>query len=239
MLNPDRIARPLSYSGGVAWSQSDIPIDLTDTEITMSASFEINAQLRTDKGKGASRRLRRTGMIPGIVYGAHKDPTPITLRHNEIVHSLENEGFYSNLLSLKLDGKLETVVLKDLQRHPAKPFVLHVDFQRVQADEKIRLHVPLHFINESTSPGIKSGGQASHVMSDLEVSCLPKDLPEFIEIDLGSLELGAVVHASQVTLPEGVELISHEGGDDPIVVTIHTTHKGDSSEDEEGEEDTE
>ncbi|MES9940879.1 MAG: 50S ribosomal protein L25/general stress protein Ctc [Candidatus Thiodiazotropha sp. 6PLUC2] len=208
----------------------------------MSASFEINAQLRSDNGKGASRRLRRAGLIPGIVYGAHKDPTPISLQHNEIVHSLENEGFYSNLLSLKIDGKEETVVLKDLQRHPAKPFLLHVDFQRVQADEKIRLHVPIHFINEATCPGVKSGGQASHVMTDMEISCLPKDLPEFIEIDLGNLELGAVLHASEVKLPDGVELITHEGNEDPIIVTIHTTHKGEdeeSADSEEGEEGTE
>ena len=204
----------------------------------MSANFEVNAELRTDTGKGASRRLRRAGQIPGIVYGAHKDPTPITLMHHEIQHSLENEGFYSNLLTLKLSGKQETVVLKDLQRHPAKPFVLHVDFQRIQADEKIRLHVPLHFINEATCPGIKSGGQASHVMSDMEISCLPKDLPEFIEIDLGNLELGAVLHASDVQLPEGVDLITHEGNEDPIVVTIHATHMGEvePEETEEGEE---
>jgi large subunit ribosomal protein L25 len=207
----------------------------------MSANFEINAQLRSDTGKGASRRLRRSGQIPGIVYGAHQDPTPITLLHSDILHSLEHEGFYSNLLSLQLDGKQETVVLKDLQRHPAKPFVLHVDFQRIQADEKIRLHVPLHFINESTCPGIKSGGQASHVMTDMEISCLPKDLPEFIEIDLGNLELGAVLHASEVSLPEGVDLITHEGNEDPIVVTIHTTHKSEveSHESEAGEEGSE
>ncbi|MES9860775.1 MAG: 50S ribosomal protein L25/general stress protein Ctc [Candidatus Thiodiazotropha sp. LLP2] len=208
----------------------------------MSANFEINAQLRSDNGKGASRRLRRAGQIPGIVYGAHKDPTPITLPHNEMVHSLENEGFYSNLLTLKIDGKQETVVLKDLQRHPAKPFLLHVDFQRVQADEKIRLHVPIHFINEATCPGIKSGGQASHVMTDMEISCLPKDLPEFIEIDLGALELGAVLHASEITLPEGVDLITHEGNEDPIIATIHAAHKGeeeDSEAEEGGEEGTE
>ncbi|MCG8486334.1 MAG: 50S ribosomal protein L25/general stress protein Ctc [Chromatiales bacterium] len=209
----------------------------------MSANFEVNAEVRSDTGKGASRRLRRAGMVPGIVYGAHQDPTPITVLHNEIAHSLENEGFYSNLLELKLDGKNQTVVLKDLQRHPAKPFILHVDFQRVQADEKIRLHVPLHFINESTCPGIKSGGQASHVMTDMEISCLPKDLPEFIEIDLGNLELGAVLHASEVTLPEGVDLITHEGNEDPIVVTIHATHKSEEDEptesDESGEESAE
>jgi large subunit ribosomal protein L25 len=203
----------------------------------MSANFEINAQLRSDTGKGASRRLRRAGLVPGIVYGAHQAPTPITLNHNEILHSLENEGFYSNLLALKLDGKQETVVLKDLQRHPAKPFVLHVDLQRIQADEKIRLHVPLHFINEATCPGIRSGGQASHVLSDLEITCLPKDLPEFIEVDLSDLQLGAVLHASEVTLPSGVELITHEGNEDPIVLTIHATHKGEEiSGSDEGEE---
>ncbi|MET0079378.1 MAG: 50S ribosomal protein L25/general stress protein Ctc [Candidatus Thiodiazotropha lotti] len=210
----------------------------------MSANFEVNAEARSDTGKGASRRLRRAGLVPGIVYGAHKDPTPITVLHNEIAHSLENEGFYSNLLELKLGGKNQTVVLKDLQRHPAKPFILHVDFQRVQADEKIRLHVPLHFINEETCPGIKSGGQASHVMTDMEISCLPKDLPEFIEIDLGNLELGTVLHASEITLPEGVDLITHEGNEDPIVVTIHATHKGEEDEptessDEDGEESAE
>ncbi|MES9944099.1 50S ribosomal protein L25/general stress protein Ctc [Candidatus Thiodiazotropha sp. CDECU1] len=204
----------------------------------MSANFEINAQPRNDSGKGASRRLRRTGLVPGIVYGAHKEPTMISVPHNELVHSLENEGFYANLLSLKLGKKKETVVLKDLQRHPAKPFLLHVDFQRVQADEKIRLHIPLHFINESISPGIKSGGQASHVMSDMEITCLPKDLPEFIEIDMANLEMGAILHASEVTLPDGVTLITHEGNEDPIVVTIHTAHttEVEPTEEEEGPE---
>ncbi|MEW8508181.1 MAG: 50S ribosomal protein L25/general stress protein Ctc [Candidatus Thiodiazotropha sp.] len=199
----------------------------------MSANFEINAQSRDDSGKGASRRLRRTGLVPGIVYGAHKDPAMISVPHNEIAHSLENEGFYANLLSLKLNGKEETVVLKDLQRHPSKPFILHVDFQRVQADEKIRLHVPIHFINESICPGIKAGGQASHVMSDMEITCLPKDLPEFIEVDMTSLEMGTVLHASQVQLPEGVNLITHEGNEDPIVLTIHTAHTTEIVEDDE------
>ncbi|MCU7921582.1 MAG: 50S ribosomal protein L25/general stress protein Ctc [Candidatus Thiodiazotropha sp. (ex Dulcina madagascariensis)] len=210
----------------------------------MSANYEVNAQARGDTGKGASRRLRRSGLVPGILYGAHKDPMPISVKHHELVHSLDIEGFYSNLLTLKVDGKEETVVLKDLQRHPAKPFLLHVDFQRVQADEKIRLHVPIHFINETTCPGIRSGGQASHVMTDMEISCLPKDLPEFIEVDLSSLELGAILHTSEVQLPAGVELITHEGNEDPIVVTIHTTHISieEDHEDEsaeEGEEDVE
>ena len=199
----------------------------------MSANFEITAESRTDTGKGASRRLRRTGKLPGIVYGAHKEPTMITLAHHELIHALDNEAFYSNLLTLKLDGKAQTVILKDLQRHPAKPFVLHVDFQRVQADEKIRLHVPIHFVNEESCPGIKSGGQASHVMADVEVTCLPKDLPEFIEVDMSKLEMGAIVHVSQLSLPAGVELHYGDTGEDPIVVTIHATHR---SADEAGEE---
>ncbi|MCU7905739.1 MAG: 50S ribosomal protein L25/general stress protein Ctc [Candidatus Thiodiazotropha sp. (ex Epidulcina cf. delphinae)] len=208
----------------------------------MSANYEVNAQMRGDTGKGASRRLRRSGLIPGILYGARKESMPISVQHHELVHSLDTEGFYSSLLTLKIDGKAETVVLKDLQRHPAKPFLLHVDFQRVQADEKIRLHVPIHFINEATCPGIKSGGQASHVMTGMEISCLPKDLPESIEVDMSNLELGAILHTSEVQLPAGVELITHEGNEDPIVVTIHTTHisadeahEGESAE--EGEED--
>ncbi|MCU7842636.1 MAG: 50S ribosomal protein L25/general stress protein Ctc [Candidatus Thiodiazotropha sp. (ex Monitilora ramsayi)] len=203
----------------------------------MSANFEITAEARNDTGKGASRRLRRLGQVPGIVYGAHKEPTMISLTHHEMVHALESETFYSSLLTLKLGKKKETVVLKDLQRHPAKPFILHMDFQRVQADEKIRLHVPIHFVNEDTCPGIKSGGQASHVMADVEISCLPKNLPEFIEVDMSNLEMGAVLHASELTLPEGVELAASDSGEDPIVLTIHTTHRSADEEatPEEGE----
>jgi large subunit ribosomal protein L25 len=201
----------------------------------MSADFEIIAESRSDMGKGASRRLRRSGQLPGVVYGAHQEPTMISLIHNEMVHALENEAFYSNLLTLKLDGKEETVVLKDLQRHPAKPFIMHVDFQRVQADEKIRLHVPIHFINEENSPGIKMGGQASHVMADVEISCLPKDLPEFIEVDMAKLEMGAILHASELTLPAGVELAASDTGEDPIVVTIHATHRSADETAAEGE----
>jgi large subunit ribosomal protein L25 len=159
----------------------------------------------------------------------------ISVQHHELVHALENEAFYSNLLTLKVDGKAQTVVLKDLQRHPAKPFILHVDFQRVQADEKIRLHVPIHFVNEESSPGIKAGGQASHVMADVEISCLPKDLPEFIEVDMSKLEMGAILHASELTLPAGVELATSDSGEDPIIVTIHTTHRNVEEAPDEGE----
>ncbi len=199
----------------------------------MSANFEITAEARTDTGKGASRRLRRSGQVPGVVYGAHKEPSMISMMHHEMVHALENEAFYSSLLTLKIGKNKETVVLKDLQRHPAKPFILHMDFQRVQSDEKIRLHVPIHFLNEETCPGVKSGGQASHVMADLDISCLPKDLPEFIEIDMAEMEMGTVLHASEIKLPEGVELAGTDTGEDPIVLTIHATHR--SAEEDEGE----
>jgi large subunit ribosomal protein L25 len=200
----------------------------------MSASYIVNAELRTDLGKGASRRLRRTGRLPGILYGAHKEPTMISLPHNEMVHHLQDESFYSNLLTLKLGDDQETVVLKDLQRHPAKPFILHADFQRVQADEKIRLNVPLHFINEAKCPGVKAGGKISHQLTDVEITCLPKDLPEFIEVDMSEMEVGDALHLSELKLPPGVEYPSSEG-EDYIVVNIHTGHGGEEEE-EEGEE---
>ncbi|MGD8588373.1 MAG: 50S ribosomal protein L25/general stress protein Ctc [Chromatiales bacterium] len=199
----------------------------------MSASFIVNAEFRSDQGKGASRRLRQTGRLPGILYGAHKEPTMISLTHNEIVRHLDDEAFYSNLLTLNLGGNQETVVLKDLQRHPSKPFILHADFQRVQADEKIRLHVPLHFVNEAKCPGVKAGGKVSHQLTDIEITCLPKDLPEYIEVDMSEMQVGDALHLSQLKLPDGVEYPSTEG-EDYIVVNIHTGHGGD--EEEEGEE---
>ena len=200
----------------------------------MSANFTVNAEPRADTGKGASRRLRRTGRLPGIVYGAHQEPTMISLNHNELIHQLENEAFYSNLLTLKLGDTTETVVLKDLQRHPAKPFVLHADFQRVKSDEKIRLHIPLHFINEDKCPGIKAGGQASHQLSDVDITCLPKDLPEFIEVDVSEMQIGDAIHLSELKLPAGVELSSSEG-EDLIVVNVHGGHTAAVDEDQEEE----
>ena len=201
----------------------------------MSATFTVNAELRTDTGKGASRRLRRTGRLPGILYGAHKEPTMISLTHHELVRQLEDEAYYSSLLSLKLGDQEQTVVLKDLQRQPAKPFVIHADFQRVQADEKIRMHVPLHFINEDTCPGIKAGGKASHQLTDVEISCLPKDLPGFIEVDISELDIGDAIHLSEMKLPAGVEFPSSEG-EDFIVVNIHSGHMGEEEDEEAGDE---
>ena len=201
----------------------------------MSASFTIDAELRTDTGKGASRRLRRSGRLPGIIYGAHQEPTMISLQHHILFNQLDNEAFYSNLLTLNLQGRQETVILKDMQRPPAKPYFLHVDFQRVQADEKIRLNVPLRFINEETCPGVKMGGQISHTITDLEVSCLPRNLPEYIEVDMGEMELGDTLHISELKLPEGAESTLGEG-EDLIVVSIHTAHAGEEEGEQEGEE---
>ena len=189
----------------------------------MSNDFSLDAQARSDKGKGASRRLRRTGKVPAVMYGASKEPTSISLKHNELVHQLENEAFFSHILTVKLNGKDESAILKDLQRHPGKPVILHVDLQRVSATEKIRVNVPLHFINEATAPGVREGGLVTHSITEAEVACLPKDLPEYIEVDLGNLELNAIFHLTEIVLPSGVELVelSHGEGHDQPVASIH------------------
>jgi large subunit ribosomal protein L25 len=203
----------------------------------MSISFEVKAQARDDMGKGASRRLRRAGLVPGIVYGAHKEPTMISLVHNDLIKHLEHEAFYSHILDLKLGSKSEQVVLKDLQRHPSKPFILHADFLRVSAKEKLRVHVPLHFINEDVAPGVKQGGMVSHTVTDVEVSCLPKDLPEFIEVDMSGVEIGQSIHLSELVLPKGVELpLLAQGADqDLMVVGIHAPRAASAAEEGEGE----
>ncbi len=199
----------------------------------MSTDFIVNVEPRTDTGKGASRRLRHTGLVPGIIYGARKEPAMITLNHNELILHLDNEAFYSHILELKVGKKSEKVILKDLQRHPAKPFILHIDFQRISANESIKVHVPLHFIGEDSAPGIKAGGIASHNLTDIEVSCLPKNLPEFIEVDVSALELGDSLHLSDIALPEGV-MLAHTANSSNTVVAIHS--KGGSDEEGETEE---
>jgi len=189
----------------------------------MSINFVLEAEPRTDLGKGASRRLRRTGMVPAVIYGAGKDPVSLSVKHNELQHSLENEAFYSHILTIKLGGKEEQAILKDLQRHPSKPVIMHMDLQRVSANEKLRIHAPLHFLNEETAPGVKAGGMVSHSQTEIEITCLPKDLPEYIEVDLGALELDASIHLSEITLPAGVEAVelTHGEGHDPAIVSIH------------------
>ena len=188
----------------------------------MAETFEINAVSRSDTGKGASRRLRHSGKVPGIIYGAGKDPEMITVDHNELVLHLENEAFYSHILKVSVDGNAQKVVLKDLQRHPAKPFIVHLDLLRVSADEKLKMLVPLHFIGEDVAPGVKAGGTPSHTMTEVEVSCLPGDLPEYIEVDASALEIGDIVHLTDLVLPEGVELtaLQQEGDHDASVMTI-------------------
>jgi large subunit ribosomal protein L25 len=186
--------------------------------------FVLNAELRNDMGKGASRRLRGTGKVPAILYGGHQEPTSITLIHNELMHQLSNEAFFSHILTIKLGGKDESAIVKDVQRHPSKPLIQHIDLQRVSATETIRVHVPLHFINANTAPGVKeSGGIVTHNLIEAEVQCLPKDLPEFIEVDLGNMALNEIIHLSDLKLPAGVELVelSHGESHDQAVASIH------------------
>ena len=186
--------------------------------------FELTAELRKDLGKGASRRLRRSGKVPGILYGTDKEPVSIFLNHDDLMHSLENEAFYSHILSLKIGKATEEVVLRDLQRHPFKPRLMHIDLQRIKASEKISMKVPIHIINEANCPGVKTErGIVTSLLTILEVICLPKDLPEYIEVDIEALHVGDAVHVRDLKIPKGVELeILVSGGDpDQAVVLVH------------------
>ena len=182
--------------------------------------FDLNAQARTTQGSSASRFLRRAGKVPGIVYGGEAAPQAIEIDHNELVLKLKKEAFHSAIINLNVDGKKEQVLLRDYQTHAYKIQVLHIDFQRVDATHELHIKVPLHFLNEDTAPGIKlSNGLVNHVMTEVEIKCLAKDLPEFIEVDLGALKAGESIHVSQLKLPAGVKVVTH-GGDDGVVVGI-------------------
>lgn len=171
------------------------------------SDHKISASLRSEQGKGASRRLRRSGYVPAIVYGGDTDPVNIQLEHTKLLHIAENEWFFASVIDLDVDGKVDKVLLRDLQRHPFKPVIMHVDFQRIDESHAIKVAVPLHFLNEEKSPAGKSAGVVvSHEMNEVVVSCMPRDLPEFIEVDLGGLELGGIVHLSELKLPKGVEI---------------------------------
>ncbi len=186
------------------------------------ATFALEASVRTDMGKGASRRLRRLNdEVPAIVYGGKGKPVALTLQHNKVIKALENEAFYSHILELTIDGKAEKVVLKDLQRHPYKPKIQHMDFQRVSAKSKITMHVPLHYLNEEQAPGVKAGGVISHHITEVEIRCLPKDLPEFIEVDLGEGELDKIFHMSDIQVGKGVELVGLTEDNDQPIASIH------------------
>jgi len=206
----------------------------------MSQEFVIEAFPRDDQGKGASRRLRREERkIPAIIYGGGKDATPVAIWHNELKKALENEAFFSHVLTVELDGKKESVILKDLQRHPYKPILTHADFLRVDKDHEIHVNVPLHFINEDSAPAIKlHGGVANHQINEVEVICLPQNLPEFIEVDMTPVEMDQVVHLSDLKLPEGVKIAALQQGEDHDlpVVAIHKPRGAKVDEAEEGEE---
>lgn len=190
-----------------------------------NVEFVIEAEARSDVGKGASRRLRRAGKVPVVLYGAGEEPMSLTTDHDKLVHQLENEAFFSHILTIKADGKEHTAVLKDLQRHPAKPVLTHADFLRVSEKDKIRMHVPLHFVNDDIAPGAKKGGVVNHVMNEVEVVCLPRDLPEYIEADMSGVDLGESIHLSDLKLPAGVglvELLHGEEHDLPVAAIVGT-----------------
>ena len=201
------------------------------------AIFNLDASIRTDLGKGASRRLRREEKLPGIIYGGEEAPVSITLDHNKVNNAADFEAFYSHVLTLNVDGKATEVLVKDMQRHPYKPKIMHIDFQRVVAGQDVHTNVPLHFVNEEKSAAVKAGGIAEHHVTEIEVTCLPKDLPEFIEVDMAAVEMGQTVHLSDLTLPAGVasvELAKDDETHDLAVVTVKPAPK--AADTEEGDE---
>ena len=188
----------------------------------MRIAFELSAEPRNDQGKGASRRLRHSGKVPAILYGAHVEPTRLSLEHHKLMALVADEKFYSSIISIKVGGQQQPAVVKDVQMHPARNAVLHVDLQRVLENEKIRLYVPIHFKGEAASPGVKTqGGVVSHHMADLEVVCLPKDLPEYIELDLSGMNLNDSLYVSDIKVGPGVTVSALAHGANPPVVSIH------------------
>jgi large subunit ribosomal protein L25 len=190
----------------------------------MSDDFDLIAEIREDQGKGASRRLRNQGKVPAIIYGAGRPPRALLFNHNSVLKQLENESFYSSVLDIKVGNKRQAAIVKDIQRHPAKPIIMHMDFQRIVDDVEIRMNVPLHFIGEDIAPGVKTGGgNVSHLMNDVEVQCLPKYLPEYLEVDVSALELDEMLHLSDIKLPEGVEIpeLAQGEGHDQAIVSVH------------------
>jgi len=200
------------------------------------ANYELKADVREVKGKGASRRLRReAGLTPGIVYGGEKEPTQVVLAHKDVVKAFEDEGFFSHIVKLDIAGTTESVLIKDVQRHPYKPVVMHVDFQRVSATSVVKQHIPLHFINEEACTGVKlGGGKIAHNMTDVVVVCEAGKLPEFIEVDMTNVEVGTTLHLSDLKLAEGVQILelTHGADHDAAVVSVEAPKGGAASEDE-------
>jgi large subunit ribosomal protein L25 len=183
--------------------------------------IEINAKERKSKGTGASRRLRHEGTTPGILYGGVKDSISLEIDTKELFMQFRHEAFHASILTINLEGKKESVILRDFQMHPVRNNIQHIDFQRINENEKINVKVPFHFVNEDTAPGVKiEGGLVSHIMTEIDISCLPKDLPQYIEVDLGELAMGESIHLSEVTVPEGVDLTSLTDENDPAITSI-------------------
>ena len=190
----------------------------------MNDDFDLIAEIREDQGKGASRRLRHQGKVPAIIYGAGRPARALVFDHNRVIQQLENESFYSSVLNIKVGEKSQAAILKDVQRHPARPVVMHMDFQRIVEDQEIRMSVPLHFIGEDVAPGVKQGGGAiSHLMNEVDIVCLPRHLPEFIDVDVSELELDEMLSMSDIKLPEGVSIPALAQGpeQDRPIVSIH------------------
>ncbi|UYM14815.1 50S ribosomal protein L25/general stress protein Ctc [Endozoicomonas euniceicola] len=208
----------------------------------MSEAITLNAVVRKDVGKGASRRLRHEDKVPAIIYGGEAEPVQVTLEGKAIRKALESESFYSQIVNLDIEGAAQQVILKDVQRHPAKEFAMHMDFLRVDATHAVTTHVPLHFINEEACVGVKAGGAITHARVEVEVKCLPADLPEFIEVNMAEVDLGGHVHLSDLTLPEGVQLVAMLQGEghDLDVASVQKTRGAaegeEASEEEAGEE---
>ena len=190
----------------------------------MADKFDLVAEIRTDMGKGASRRLRHQGKVPALIYGAGRPPRALTFDQNKVLKQLESESFYSSVLNIKVGEKSQAAILKDLQRHPARNQIMHMDLQRIVEDEQIRMNVPIHYVGEDVAIGVKDGGgKIAHLMTDVEVTCLPKDLPEYFEVDVSALELDEMLHMSDIKLPDGVEipLLAQGPEHDHAIVSIH------------------
>jgi len=190
----------------------------------MAEEFDLIAEYREDQGKGASRRLRKTGKVPAIIYGAGRPPRALSFDHNKVIHQLASESFYSSVLNIKVGDKSQAAILKDLQRHPSKPVIMHMDFQRIVADQEIRMNVPIHFVGEDVAVGVKlGGGKVSHLRTDVEVVCLPKDLPEYLEIDISELGLDEMMYLSDLKPPKGVSIteLAQDSDQNQPIVSIH------------------
>ncbi|MEQ8204691.1 MAG: 50S ribosomal protein L25/general stress protein Ctc [Woeseia sp.] len=204
----------------------------------MSQDFDLIAEYRLDQGKGASRRLRLEGKVPAIIYGAGRPPRALSFDHNKVLRQMESESFYSSVLTVKVGDKSQAAIVKDVQRHPSKPKILHLDLQRIVEDEEIRMSVPLHFMGEDKAPGIKAGGSVSKLMTEVEVTCLPKHLPEYFEIDISGMNVDDMLHLTDIKVPDGVTIVELSHGDDhdQPIVSMHVIKAAAVEDDAEGEE---